>query len=92
EMETPCFEPSTRIYLHDLLQQQNRRCALTDIPLETDSKTKNPEFLCSLGRIDSNGHYEPGNMQVVCRFINRWKGDDDNNEFKRLLDYLMADR
>ncbi|MCY4305670.1 MAG: hypothetical protein OXC62_12975 [Aestuariivita sp.] len=83
---------SGKKYVLDLLAQQNNRCALTGIPLETDQKTDDPEFLCSLDRIDSNGHYEPGNLQVVCRFINRWKGDDDNAEFKRLLTHLMSDQ
>ncbi len=79
-------------YILDLLVQQDGRCALTGITLKTDRETDDPEFLCSLDRIDSNGHYEPGNLQVVCRFINRWKGDGDNNEFKRLLDHLMTDQ
>ena len=39
----------------------------------------------SVDRIDSNGHYEHGNLQVVCQFVNFWKGDSDNEEFKRLL-------
>jgi hypothetical protein len=42
----------------------------------------------SLDRIDSSGHYEAGNLQVVCRFINRWKGADQNVQFVRLMDTL----
>jgi hypothetical protein len=42
-------------------------------------------LLPSLDRIDSDGHYEEGNLQVVCQFINFWKGASDNEEFKRLL-------
>ena len=78
-------------YVHDLLIRQDNRCNLTGIPLKTDRETDDPEFRCSLDRIDSNGHYEPGNLQVVCRFINRWKSDDDNAEFTRLLTHLMSD-
>jgi hypothetical protein len=39
----------------------------------------------SLDRIDSSGHYERRNLQVVCKFINQWKGATDNEEFKRLI-------
>jgi hypothetical protein len=39
----------------------------------------------SLDRIDSDGHYAPYNLQIVARFVNRWKSDDDNSNFKRLL-------
>jgi hypothetical protein len=42
-------------------------------------------LLPSVDRKDSNGHYEVGNLQIVCQFINFWKGDSDNEEFKRLL-------
>jgi hypothetical protein len=42
-------------------------------------------LLPSVDRIDSNGHYEAGNLQVVCQFVNFWKGSSDNEEFKRLL-------
>jgi hypothetical protein len=44
------------------------------------------EMKASLDRIDSNAHYEAGNLQVVCRFINRWKGADSNSQFKRLIE------
>lgn len=32
-----------------------------------------------------DAHYEPSNLQVVCRFVNFWKSDSDNEEFRRLL-------
>jgi len=38
-----------------------------------------------LDRIDSSGHYELGNLQVVARFINFWKRDTEDFEFRRLL-------
>jgi hypothetical protein len=42
-------------------------------------------LLPSLDRIDSDSHYEVGNFQVVCQFVNFCKGDGDNAEFQRLL-------
>jgi hypothetical protein len=49
-----------------------------------------PEMLCSLDRIESSGHYERGNLQLVCRFINRWKSDGDVDEFRRLIKILQT--
>ena len=42
-------------------------------------------LLPSVDRIDSDGHYEKGNIQIVCRFVNFWKSDTDDEEFRRLL-------
>ena len=67
--------------LRSLLDQQRDRCALTGIPFDNACRDLRP----SVDRIDSDGHYERDNLQIVCRFINFWKGDTDNEEFKRLL-------
>lgn len=77
--------------IETLLQRQENRCALTGIPLQFHGNGKDPWLLPSLDRIDSNGHYEKGNLQVVCRFINFWKGDTDNDEFLRLLDLVRGE-
>ena len=69
--------------LDRLLTLQSNRCALTGIPFDFQGQDKS--LLPSLDRIDSNGHYEAGNLQIVCQFINFWKGDADNDEFARLL-------
>jgi hypothetical protein len=68
-----------------LLDIQDNRCALTGIPFQFLGPEANKNLLPSLDRIDSAGHYEVGNLQVVCQFINFWKGDSDNAEFQRLL-------
>jgi hypothetical protein len=75
-------------YVRELLDQQEDRCAISDLPLQFQGTTNDPEMLCSLDRIDSDGHYERGNLQVVCRFINRWKSDSVDAEFRRLLGVL----
>ncbi|MDX8520970.1 hypothetical protein [Mesorhizobium dulcispinae] len=68
-----------------LLDLQDNRCALTGIPFQFLGPEADKNLLPSLDRIDSAGHYEVGNLQVVCQFINFWKGDSDNAEFQRLL-------
>ncbi|WP_298963557.1 hypothetical protein [uncultured Roseibium sp.] len=45
----------------------------------------------SLDRIDSNGHYELGNLQVVARFINKWKSDSEDAEFRRSLEIVRGE-
>ncbi len=68
-----------------LLNLQENRCALTGIPLQFHGPDADKNLLPSLDRIDSAGHYEAGNLQVVCQFINFWKGSSDNSDFQRLL-------
>lgn len=68
-----------------LLERQGDRCALTGLPLQFLDPGADPALHPSVDRIDSNGHHEAGNLQIVCRFVNFWKSDTDNEEFKRLL-------
>lgn len=71
--------------LESLIERQEKRCNLTGIPFQLRSPDSDHELMPSPDRIDSNGHYEAGNIQIVCRFINVWKSDTDNETFKRLL-------
>jgi hypothetical protein len=64
---------------------QDNRCALTGIPFHFHGPDVDKNLLPSLDRIDSDGNYELGNLQVVCQFVNFWKGDSDNEEFRRML-------
>lgn len=70
--------------------EQEDNCALTGLPLGYDSECDDPEMLASLDRIDSDGHYTPDNVQIVCRFINRWKRADDDTLTRRLIVALRA--
>lgn len=72
-------------YLKALIEAQDGVCAITGIPFQYDTAADDEELLPSLDRIDSDGHYEEGNLQIVCRFINRWKSDSPDPEFRRLL-------
>jgi len=79
-------------HIVDLLDLQEGICALTGLPLEMDEATGEKELFCSLDRIDSSGHYEIGNLQVVCRFVNRWKGADDDEQFRNLIAIVRTAR
>jgi hypothetical protein len=79
-----------KAHIEKLLAAQDGLCAITGIPLQYDSNVDDSEMLCSLDRIDSNGHYETGNLQVVCNFINRWKNDGDDGNFRRLISILRS--
>jgi hypothetical protein len=78
-------EEEFRAYVEALIHDQEGLCALSGLPLEYDSIHQDKEMLASLDRIDSDGHYGPGNLQVVCRFVNRWKSNDSDENFSRLL-------
>jgi hypothetical protein len=73
-------------YIIELLEDQEGICALTGLEMLHQGVDGDHELHCSLDRIDSNGHYEKGNLQVVCKFANRWKSASDNEEFKRLIE------
>lgn len=77
-------------HLTGLLELQGGLCAITNLTLQYDGEHEDPEMLCSLDRVDSEGHYEAGNLQVVCRFVNRWKGDDKDEAFRRLIGVVRS--
>ena len=76
--------------IRELLVQQDNRCALTGLSFQFLGQHDDKNLLPSLDRKDSNGHYELGNLQVVCQFINFWKGDADDEEFRRLLNLVRG--
>jgi hypothetical protein len=71
--------------LTELLDVQENRCALTGIPFNFHGSNADKNLLPSLDRKDSDGHYEKGNLQIVCHFINFWKGASNNDDFRALL-------
>jgi len=70
-------------HLNELLDETGNRCAITGLALQFQGPDS--QMQPSLDRIDSNGHYEAGNLQVVARFINFWKSDVADIEFRRLI-------
>ncbi|HSV48086.1 MAG TPA: hypothetical protein VLJ58_20015 [Ramlibacter sp.] len=84
-------DESFRSYVVGLLEGQSGRCKLSGLPLQDPGQGGDPQLYPSLDRINSGGHYEPGNLQIVCRFINRWKSDELDDEFRRLLAALRTE-
>ncbi|MFC3179465.1 hypothetical protein [Cypionkella sinensis] len=76
--------------IRDILKIQEDRCAITGLPLQFRGTQTDDNMLPSLDRIDSNGHYALGNLQIVCRFINFWKQASDDGDFRRLVGVLRA--
>lgn len=84
-------EKSFADYVLELINTQGGLCRLSGLPLQFDGeKITDKEMLASLDRIDSSRHYEVGNLQVVCRFINFWKNASDNATFMRLIAAVQA--
>lgn len=77
-------------HLRDLMERQQDRCALTGIPFHFHGEDADASLLPSADRIDSDKNYEPGNIQIVCRFVNFWKGATPNAEFARLLGLIRS--
>ena len=83
-------EDELKAYIHNLIEAQDGVCALTGLVLQYDGAFDDAALLCSLDRIDSDGHYEAGNLQIVCRFVNGWKSDGQDGEVRRLLQLVRS--
>ncbi len=68
-------------YIANLFDKQNGKCALTDIDLTTDLKTKRWNGTASLDRIDSSKGYIEGNLQWTHKLVNIMKWELNNEEF-----------
>lgn len=74
----------------DLLDDQDGLCNISALPLQLDGEETDKQMLCSLDRIDSSKHYEKDNLQLLCRFVNKWKSADEDAEFRRLMDIVKG--
>ncbi|TBY27403.1 hypothetical protein E0H93_28590 [Rhizobium leguminosarum bv. viciae] len=85
-----CTPEEMKAHLCDLLTAQDGFCKITGIKMhQYGQENQDDDFLPSPDRIDSSGHYEIGNMQIVCRFINFWKLAQDNGRFHELLEHVI---
>ena len=74
----------------DLHDDQDGLCNISALPLQLDGEETDKQMLCSLDRIDSSKHYEKDNLQLLCRFVNKWKSADEDAEFRRLMDIVKG--
>jgi hypothetical protein len=74
-------------YLMGLWEKQGGRCALTAIPMAHQFNNPNS---ASVDRICSNGGYVPGNVQLLCKWVNRAKNNMSNSQFRQVLLALKA--
>jgi hypothetical protein len=78
-------------YLQEILENQNYKCAYTNIDLlcpktynEKREMTSNP-YLLSLDRIDNDLGYIENNVHFVCVWVNKAKGAYTHEVFKNIL-------
>lgn len=79
-----------RDYVEKLIKEQDYLCAITSLRLQYHGDEDDRAMLCSLDRIDSDGHYARENLQVVCQFINKWKSSGKDDEFRRLVKIVRS--
>lgn len=77
-------------YVWNLYVQQNKRCALTNLPINFTEKVRDFNGTASLDRIDSSKGYIEGNVQWVHKYINKMKWDLSQKEFIKFC-ILVAD-
>ena len=88
EKTTTLTREECELLLRQKMGEQEDRCALTGLSLGYDQDCTDEQMLASLDRVDSSGQYTPDNIQIVCRFMNRWKSADDDTLCRRLLGVL----
>jgi len=79
-----------KLYIIKLMEKQKHICALTGLEMSFHENPKIKHIWYSPDRIDSSKHYEKGNIQLVCRFANRWKSNSSDTEFKKLLSLIRS--
>lgn len=68
----------------ELFLRQDRKCALSGVPLyfaKTNKELKNKKQTASLDRIDSSKDYTKNNVQWIHKDLNSMKWDWDQDEF-----------
>ena len=68
-------------FLWDMFIKQDRKCALTGVPIEFSSCLKIKRPTASVDRISSKRGYYPNNIQLVHKNVNLMKRSLEQNEF-----------
>lgn len=89
--ELSMTEAELEARIEELLAMQGEKCAITGLNFEYVGDGENKRLRPSLDRIDSDGHYEAHNVQLVCRFINFWKQSTPDNEFRELIALVRSE-
>jgi hypothetical protein len=84
-------EAEMREFLVRLYIEQHGLCALTGLRMLLNDDGGPKDMRLSVDRIDSDRHYEPKNVQLVCQFANFWKSNGDNGRFKELIDVIRRE-
>jgi hypothetical protein len=73
----------TKEYIYDLWNKQNKKCALTNLPIDFKNEKNSRWLMCSasLDRIDSSKGYIEGNVQLVHKNVNIMKNDFSQDYF-----------
>lgn len=71
-------------YLWGLFLKQDRKCSLTDLPLDFGRNGHRNETTASLDRIDNDKGYIEGNVRWVLKDINMIRGSYDSDYFIKL--------
>lgn len=62
-------------YLMDLHEAQAGLCALSGLPMTCELVKGTICYTnASIDRLEAGGAYAPGNVQLVCRHVNSWRG------------------
>ena len=73
-----------------LLTEAGGFCQISGLPYQLPPHVTDPDMKASIDRVESSGDYVLENMQVTCWFINRWKSDDTQPNFIRLLELVRG--
>lgn len=73
--------------LWNTYQEQGGKCAVSNLPLLHEMGD-----LCtmSIDRIDSDSGYVPGNVHLVCQWVNHARRHHDLGEFRAVLDAYLS--
>jgi hypothetical protein len=71
-----------------VLKRADGICEISGLTYELPMNKTDSDLQVSIDRIDSDGDYVADNMQATCWFINRWKSNDRQANFVRLLELV----